>query len=551
LYKVNKFLDNFALLTMPLLFIIIFLLFPLSALIKTAFEVQGRVNIESFLKLLTDSYTLSVLSFTLKEAFVSALVTLIIGFPGAYLVSHYDFKFKKFLMSLTTVPFVLPSVLVALGFMILFGGNGILNTTLSFILGKDVELPLIYSFAGIILVHSFYNFPIVLRIVASSWEGVSEEYSYVAKSLGASNFITFLRVSLPLLLPSILSSFSLVFIFCFLSFVIILTIGGAQFATTEVAIYMYYNTFSDFRMGSMLAIVQAVLLSAFVLLYLKGEDFSYSGIIKRTFSYVKLKWNRFLIVFSSMYFIIVFLLIIAPMIVIIVNAFSGSVASGFSLSNFKEAFGGSYDYITGVSPFRVIANSLFFGLATIFLSVLLAVPAAYYFKAKPRLKNFLVPLFMLPILLSPLTIALSYIVAFQSVLNKMQFNWFFIVVSHTLIAFPFVLRTIMPVIESTSTDFIFAARSLGSNRFKTFHTVDINLIKKPLISASIFAFAISMGEFGATLMLFRQENTTIPVALYRLMSGRHFGAASAMGALLLLISLLSFALIDSLNKKLV
>lgn len=549
--RVNKFLDNFALIALPLLFIIVFLFFPVFGLLKTAFEVQGKVNIESFFKLLTDSYTLSVLSFTLKEAFISALVTLIIGFPGAYFVSHYDFKFKGFLMSLTTVPFVLPSVLVALGFMILFGGNGFLNMALSFILRKDVQLPLIYSFTGIILVHSFYNFPIVLRIIGASWEGISDEYSYTAKSLGASNFVTFWRVSLPLLLPSILSSFSLVFIFCFLSFVIILTIGGAQFATTEVAIYMYYNTFSDFRMGSMLAIVQAVLLSAFVLVYLKAEDFSYSGIIKRTFSYMKSKWNKFSIIFSSTYFIIVFVLIIAPMIVIIVNSFLGNVTSGFSLSNFKKALGGSYDYITGVSPFRVIANSVFFGLATIILSILLAVPAAYYFKVKPRLKSFLIPLFMLPILLSPLTIALSYIVAFQSVLNKMEFNWFFIVVSHTLIAFPFVLRTIMPVIESTSADFVFAARSLGSSRFKTFFTVDINLIKKPVISASIFAFAISIGEFGATLILFRQENTTIPIALYRLMSGRHFGAASAMGTLLLIISLLSFILIDSLNKKVV
>jgi thiamine transport system permease protein len=549
LEKLKNSIKGITLVLVPFSFMLVFLVFPVFTLVKTAFQGRNNFSLEFFFQILKDPYTLKVLSFTVKESFVSALLTSIIGFPGAYLVSHYDFKFKQFLMSLTTVPFVLPSVIVSLGFIILFGRSGVVNSFLSFVLRRNIQLPIIYSFIGIILVHAFYNFPIVLRVVGSNWEGISEEYSLAAKSLGASGFTLFWRVNLPMLLPSILSSFSLVFIFCFLSFVIILTIGGAQFATLEVAIYMYYNTFSDFQVGSMLAVIQALILTIFVLIYLKSEGLSPSGIIKRTFSYTKRKWSKKILSLSSFYFVFVFVLIIAPMIVIILNSFLKQSAVGFTFDNFKEAFGGIYNYITGVSPARVIFNSVLFGLVTVVLSITLAIPSAYYLKARPNLKSFFIPLFMIPIVLSPLTIALSYILTFQSVLGKLQFNWLFIVVSHTLIAFPFVLRSLLPIVETTSPDFVFVARSLGMNRLKVFFGVDIKLIKIPTISASIFAFAISMGEFGATLMLFRSENTTIPIALYRLMAGRHFGAASAMGTILLLISLLAFISIDSLNRK--
>ncbi len=535
------------LIVVPFLFVLFFLYFPVFSLIRTAFIGQGQFTADFFRKIFTDSYFIKVFSFTLKEAFISAILTLVVGFPGAYIVSHYNFRFKTFLMSLTTIPFVLPSVLVSLGFIILFGRNGIINSSLSFLLHRMVQLPIVYSFLGIILVHTFYNFPIVLRIIGTSWQGISEEYSFAAKSLGANRFTIFWRVTFPMLLPSIVSSFSLVFIFCFLSFVIIMTIGGAQFATMEVAIYMYYNTFSDFRTGSVLALIQSLILTLFVFLYLKSENMYKKGVVRRNISIRENKWSKTLVIFSAIYLAFVFVLIIAPMVVVIANSFINTAGSGFTLNNFKEAFSNVYNYITGVSPVKVVFNSVLFALTTVLLSNLLAFPSAYYLKARPRQKSVIIPMFMSPIVLSPLTIALSYILTFQGILDS-SLNWVFIVISHTLIAFPFVLRTLLPVVETTSPDFVFVARSLGMSRVRAFFSVDLKLLRIPLIASSIFAFAISMGEFGATLMLFKTENTTIPIALFRFLSGRHFGVAGAMGTILLFTSLLAFVFIDAFNQ---
>jgi len=544
--KKNTEKTNFLIL-IPLIFIVIFLYYPVFNLAKNAFFDKNGFTLDYFRKVFTEPYNFRIFTFTVKEAFISALFTLIIGFPGAYIVSHYNFPGKKLIMSFSTIPFVLPSVLVSLGFIILFGRSGVINNFFSQIFQKEVDLHLIYSFSGIILVHSFYNFPVVVRIIGSSWEGISEDYIKAAKSLGASNLRVFFTVTLPMIVPSIVSSFSLVFIFCFLSFAIILILGGVQFATIEVAIYMYYNTFSDFRTGSALAIIQVLILLFFVFLYIKAENFFNKGFLKRGFINYR-KWGKLSITFSSLYLIVIVALIFAPISVVVVNAFLDPYSKNLTVNNISALFLGKFSYVTSISTAKIVVNSLFFAIATVLLSVTLALIGSYFIKKRPKSKVYLLSIFMGALVISPLTIALSYALTFQRLINS-EINGLFIILSHTIVAFPFVLRAILPVVESTSDTFVLAARSLGMKRLEAFLHVDLNLLKLPLISSSIFAFAISMGEFGATVMLYQVKNTTIPIALYRFLSGRHFGIAAAFGALLLVISLIAFFAIDFVNSK--
>ncbi len=543
------FFERFSLFLIPILFLSVFFYFPVFKLIKIAFiDKNGTFTLKYFYNIFTDSYNLKVLAFTFKEAFVSALITLIIGFPGAYIISHFNFRGKKFLLSLTTVPFVLPSVLVALGFIIIFGRNGIINRVLLNLFRMNHSVNLLYSFAGIILVHAFYNFPVVVRLVGASWEGISDKYAYAAETLGANKFKVFSNVTLPMLLPAIVSAFSLVFIFCFLSFVIILVIGGARFATIEVSIYTYYNVFSDFRSGSALALFQTIFSLIFIYVYIKSGEKVRQGILQRVQKNKKSLFeskNTFYL--SAIYLIFILLLIILPLFVIFFNAFIVK-GGGFSLANFKKLFSNSYNYITGVTPFHVILNSVVFAIYTMLFSNVIALFSAYGIKNIKKGKGFLTSLFMLPLAISPITIALSFLISFQGarfILN----SWIIIVVAHTLIAFPFALRTFLPVLESTSESFVYAAESLGLNRFKTFFHVDLNLLKAPIVASAVFSFAISVGEFGATYMLYKVKYTTMPIALYRFLAGRHFAVASAMGTLLALVSFIAFIFIDRLKNE--
>ena len=552
----NNYKNNFAKLmserllelSIPVAFLIMFFYFPLFNITKTAFISHSHFTLSNFLQIFKSAYTLKVLSFTFKEAFISALFTLLIGFPGAYIISHYNFKGKAFFVSLTTVPFVLPSVLVALGFIILFGNNGIVNNVLMYLFHLSHPLHLLYSFTGIILVHTFYNFPIVVRIIGADWEGLSDEYRFAAESLGANSFTVFFKVTVPLLLPAIIASFSLVFIFCFLSFVIILVIGGARFATIEVSIYTYYNMFSDFKMGSALALFQAIFSLLFMYLYLWSGNMIKKSALKRGIAKKQnITSNKRTLSLSIIYFLFVTLIIIAPIVVIFASAFIAPLSNNFTLSNFAALFSNKYSYITGVSPIHTILNSFTFAGLTVLFSTMFALLIAYGLKGKFIGKNVFLTLFMLPLAVSPITIALSYIISFQGafILNY----WIVIPIAHTLIALPFAVRTMLPMIETMPPSYIFAAESLGLSRTRTFFTLDLNLIRPALIVSAIFSFAISMGEFGATYMLCKSSSTTMPVALYRFLSGRHFGIADASGALLAVVSFVAFIFIDKLRKE--
>ena len=518
-------------------------------MLKEAFTTSnGSFTLNEFKKIFNESYNLSVVIFTFKEAFVSALFTLIIGLPGAYIISHYKFKGKSFLVSLTTVPFVLPSLLVALGFIILFGDNGFLNKFLMNIFHFKQPFHILYSFAAIILVHAFYNFPVVLRIIGGAWAGITDKYEFAAKSLGAKPLEVFFRVTVPLLLPAIISSFTLVFLYCFLSFSIILIIGGAKFATIEVSIYTYYNMFSDFKMGSALATFQALFSLLVIYTYLKVSDIFKTGDIEKSIVEVpSLVNNKKTLLFSLVYLVIIFFLIIAPIFVVIIYAFFDPFSSKFTFENFIKLFGTNYTYLLGTSFSKVILNSFTFALFTLFLSNSLALLGSYGLKTNFKGKNLFVSILMLPLAISPITIALSFIIFFRSPFNLIN-TPMPILIAHVLLAFPFSLRALLPAIQSTSDSFIFASRSLGYSRFKSFFKIDLNLFKNVLITSSIFSFAISFGEFGATFMLYMPRFTTIPIALYRFLSGRHYGEASALGSIFAVINIISFVLIERFHK---
>ncbi len=532
----------------PLIFLFIFFFYPLSKIISFAFFGKSGFSFTNFFSVLKDPYTIRVLLFTFKESFLSAAITLLVAFPGAYIVSHFWFKGRDLLVSLATIPFILPSVLVALGFIILFGRSGLVNVFLVKVLHFRTPVNLLYSFWGIILVHVFYNFPIPLRIIGSSWEGMPEKYSFAAQSLGADNLKVFFGVTLPLLLPSVISSFILVFMFCFLSFVIILVVGGAKFATLEVSIYTYYNMFFDFKTGSALAFLQAVFTLVFVYIYMKAGSFvgkaeEKKEVRKRKFLFE----NRKVWILSLIYLVFVFPVIFLPLIVIFVSAFTNPISSGFTLDNFINLFSGKFQYITSVGTFRIILNSFFFALFATLFSTILALIISYFVNKFEKLKDFTIAFLMLPIAISPVTIAFSYILAFGN--TPLINSWFIIAASHTVIAFPFALKTLYSSVERIPRSLIYAAQSLGMSRLKTFFSVDLNLLKIPIIVSSIFVFAISLGEFGATFMLYKNKYITMPVALYRFISGRHFGIASAMGAVLSVMALLIFLIIDKFRRE--
>ncbi len=545
----NKFLRAFAspwffrilLWLAPILFLLSFFFLPLSKILFLAF------NTSAFTKA-NFQLILSTLSFTFYQATLSTILTFVLGIPSAILFSRFDFRGKSLLRALTAVPFMLPTVVVASSFNALVGNHGLFSFfSSSFILHPS-------SFSLILSAHVFYNTTIVIRIVGNALSRLDPKLEQSARSLGADTFRVWKNITLPLLRPSLLAAALLVFMFDFTSFGVILLLGGSNFSTLEVEIYLRVLKLPNLPLAALLSIVQLIFTLIFSILYTRTINQVTTQTAPR-FSLARppktIRERAFVFTVYCSLFTFFFL----PLISLPIRSLTrleadrgqrGEVQYGFTTDYYKELFINRRGSLFYVPPIQAAANSLGYASLTVFLSLALGYPAAYALAKPTRLEKFLDPLIMLPLGASAVMLGLGFIISFG---RSLASPWF-VPIAHTLVALPFVIRTLQPALASIPERLRQAASTLGASPFRVWQTVDFPILSRATLSAATFAFTVSLGEFGATLLLTRPEYPTIPIAIQRFLSqpgGLNFGQAMAMATLLMLLTTLAILIIEKLR----
>ncbi len=257
------------------LFLLLSFYIPVAViLIKGLQNGRGQWSLEGLREMIVNPYYRRIFLFTFSQALLSTLLSLAAALPGSWLLSHLDFPGKRILKALTTIPFILPSILVVLGFILFWGQQGVVNKTLMALSGKDKPLlNLLYSFKAILLAHVFYNFPIALRLIASWWKGLGEKQQQAARLMGAGRFRIFRTITLPALMPGIISAGSLIFLYCFMSFAVVLVLGGGpRYSTLEVEVYRLIKYSLDFVRGGALALIETAATLLITWLYIRREN---------------------------------------------------------------------------------------------------------------------------------------------------------------------------------------------------------------------------------------------------------------------------------------
>ena len=401
------------LLTAPIAFLALFFVYPLLAILGRSLGGAGWYELGAFREVLGDPYYLGRIWFTVWQALVSTLLTLMAGLPAAFLFARYEFPGKSVLKALVTVPFVMPTIVVAMGFVALFGTQGVVNTLLMGLFGlEEPPVRITNTLTVIFMAHAFYNYAIVVRIVSALWANLDPDLEETAKMLGAGRFRTFYHVTLPLLLPAIASSALLAFAFSFTSFGVVLILGGSQFATVEVAIYELTVKLFRLPLAGALSVVQLVFTYLFLLLYARFQERGAVRInLKPREATVrrKLRLGDRVFLAAMMLFLAVLL---SPLIALVVRAITS--AGGYTPSQVANLFSdvrGSYFYL---SPLAVAWNSVRFALATMVISVAVGTIVAYFLSRGGR-RQASVPdaFFMLPLGVSAVTLGLGYLIGFN------------------------------------------------------------------------------------------------------------------------------------------
>lgn len=542
---------EFLLWAAPLVFLGLFYFYPLGSILALSFARSDTGAAQAFVKTLASPPIIRVVWFTIWQAVLSTLLTLVVGLPGAYLMARFTFRGKSLFQALAGIPFIMPTLVVAAAFNALLGPRGWLNLALMGLLNLPVPpIQFANTLVAILVAHVFYNTTIVLRTVGDFWSHLDPRLEQAAQVLGANRFETLRRITLPLLAPAIASAALLVFIFDFTSFGVILILGGPRFATLEVEIY--YQTVSLFNLpvAASLSIIQLLLTLAMTVLYTRLNRHISRPLALHSQEYTQRKlltWRSRL--FAGVVIVILFTLLVAPLAALGLRSVTRleaergqktPVSNGFTLAFYRELFINRRESISYNPPGTSIAISFGYAFVTVVLALALGLPAAWGLAqhAESITSRLFDPILMLPLGTSAVTLGLGFIVALNKPPLDLRASPVLVPLAHTLVAFPFVVRSLTPALRSIRPRLRQAGAILGASPGQIFQYIDLPLIGRAIVVAATFAFAISLGEFGATSLIARPEFSTVPMAIYRFISqpgALNYGQALALSTILMVV----------------
>ncbi len=534
--------------------IFLFLTFylPVAVLLLKGVQTDAGWSLHWLKEMAGSSYYRRVFTFTLSQAVLSTLLSLLLGLPGGWILAHLDFPGKKFIKALTTIPFILPSILVVLGFILFWGRQGVINRMLMALTGADKPLlDVLYSFKAILLAHVFYNFPIALRLIGAWWEGLGDNQHQAARLMGASERKVFRTITLPQLMPGLISAGTLIFLYCFMSFAVVLVLGGGpRYSTMEVEVFRLIKYSLDFGRGGALALIETAATLLLTWFYIRREN---RTIHRESLRKQKMHWGDLGLrarILTALYFVVILFVIFGPILTVMVQSFleqtSRSGPPVLSLRWYREMLSPPGRIRGGRILAEALRNSLVLGFSTLGLALLIGSYASWILARFPlRFPQLTETAIMMPMGVSSVVLGMGYlwmlrggrITAFPAMIS--------IVLAHTVIALPFVMRALTPAMKRIRQDLLDASRLMGAGGIRQFLTVELPLVKPGLISGGAFAMAISLGEINATLILSDAGIQTIPIAIYNLIGNYKFYSACALGTVLILICLAAFFLIDA------
>jgi len=529
------------LLAPALIFLGVFLAYPLQGILRESLGQEG-----GFGPLTQDTYFLERGWFTAWQATVSVVLTLVLALPVAYVLACYEFRGKAALEALIMVPFVLPTIVVAVAFTALLGPQGVANDALRAVFGLD-EPPvrLLNTIWAILIAHVFYNVALAARIISVSWARLDTRLEDAAAMLGAGKVTTFLRITLPLLRTPLLAAGSLVFLFSFTSFGVVLILGGPRFGTLETEIYR--ETLFLFRLpvAATLALVQlAATFGAMWVNTALQRQTAQPGAMKRR----PLRWTPGRRTTVAAIVVAIGIVTILPLASLAERSIHSD--AGYTFDYYRTLNDNVRQQVLFVTPFTAVRNSVSFAVLTMLIALPLGTLAAH---GAVRLRSSLAEaVVQLPLGISAVTLGLGFLITLNRPPLDLRGSPAMVVIAHTLVAMPFVARTVAAQLRSLDPRLREAAAMLGASPLRAFVAVDLPLTWRSMAAGGVFAFAVSMGEFGATLLIARPEYSTIPLAIFRYLGqpgAVNYGQALAMATILMAVTATGFFIIDRLRYR--
>lgn len=484
------------------LFIILFFSSFFLFCLPAVFYFINNFSLSSLTKVLTSARTIKILGNTIFMALLSSLLSLTIAFVLFLFISSGKFRFKYLFLSVSHIPFVMPSLVLLLSFISIFGAKGF------------IKVGNIYSLKSVIILHSFYNFPLILHSVYTRYLSFDLTERDCALTLGATKFRAFVCITTRQLMPSIISSTILVFMYCFSSFSIPILLGGIKGSTLETEIYRCFKILGDTQDGISYSILSFFVMFCVSLLYKKIKSFDKYQ-IKKTKIEFKKKDFKFSILSLLLSFFIVF-----PFLRIFNNISSSSENINIILEIFF------------VFKKNINAVCISFFIAT--FSSLITVFVSFVFSEYINRHNFIdfSLISFIPLCISDVFLSSSFsVIGFSNFI----YSFLVLVLLHSFMLFPVVYKIVDTYISSLDKKNLVFPLTLGSDELKAVFLVDFPSSIKCLKQAYIIGFCMSLGEVTYSLMITQGKFQTLSSVMFQYINRYNFSAATCIAVVIMIL----------------
>lgn len=537
----------------PLAFLGVFFALPVGSLVVRGLVTDGALDLSGFGEVLGRSRTWRIIGLTLGQSVVGTALALVLGVPGAHLMYRREFRGRRLLRGFVVVPFVLPTVVVGVAFRSLLADSGPLG-----VLGWDG------TFAAVVAALVFFNYSVVVRTVGGFWAGLDPRAEQAARALGASPWRAFAQLTAPALVPAIASAGAIVFLFCATAFGVVLVLGGPGYGTVETEIWVQTTQFLDLRSAAVLSIVQLVVVGASLTLAGRARRSRERALQLGATGAASLPQLALrgrdrdpgdVLAVGTTGAVVAGLLLL-PLATVAVRSLH--TPDGWGLGNYVALGTTGAGNALSVTVWEAALTSVRVALDATVLAVVVGGLVALVVSRRPRAPatrravGMLDALFMLPLGVSAVTVGFGFLVALdlRALDLDLRTSPLLVPIAQAVVATPLVVRSVLPVLRAIDTRLHEAAGVLGASPAQVLRLVDWPIAARSLGVAVGFAFAVSLGEFGATTFLARPDQATLPVVIFRLISrpgAENLGMALAASVLLGLLTALVMGLAERLR----
>ncbi len=540
----NKFrLDIWGFITLfVILLYVLFLLYPMGYLIRqSVFDGEtGQFTMANFAKFFSKSYYFDTLFNSFKISIAATLLSLVIGTPLAYLFAVYKIRGKSFLSILIVVASMSAPFIGAYSWILLLGRSGVITT---FFKNLGIALPDIYGFGGIVLVMTLQLFPLVFLYARGALKNIDNSLIEAAGNLGCSGVKCFLKVVIPLIMPTLLAAGLLVFMRSFADFGTPMLIGEG-YRTFAVVLYNEFINEVGGNDGFAAAIaVIAIVITTVVFLVQKyisnRKSFSLNALHPMEEREAKGATRWLVHLFSYL----VIGVAVLPQCYIIYTSFKNTegkiFVDGYSMQSYATAFG---------KLGKSIQNTIIIPVLALVVIILLAILIAYLVvRRRNALTNVTDILSMIPYIVPGTVLGIALLIGFNKPPLLISGTMLIMVVALVIRRLPYTIRSSVAILQQIPMSIEEAAISLGATKMKAFFRITVPMMRAGIVSGAILSWVTMISELSTAIILYTGRTKTLTIAIYTEVIRGNYGTAAALSTILTILTVVSLLLFNKLN----